>query len=110
MIIKGLTDREFRIRLREWFDVNPAQVEPMPARMGNDYPTEYLAQQRQWQKRLAGAGLAGIAWPVEYGGQGAPGSCKVSDSGVNIQACFYAVRCVESERNCARQRQRKRGP
>ncbi|WP_293326791.1 acyl-CoA dehydrogenase family protein [Mycobacterium sp.] len=39
--------------------------------MGDDVGVDYVAAQRQWQKRLAQAGLAGIAWPTEYGGQGA---------------------------------------
>ncbi len=39
--------------------------------IGDDVDVEYLAAQRHWQKRMVEAGFAGIAWPVEYGGQGA---------------------------------------
>jgi alkylation response protein AidB-like acyl-CoA dehydrogenase len=67
-----LTDDEFRSVLRKWFADNPAPQLPELRRIGDDIDSEYLAAQREWQKRLAEAGLAGIAWPVEYGGQGAP--------------------------------------
>lgn len=66
-----LTDDEFRSVLRKWFADNPAPQLPELRRIGDDVDSEYLAAQRDWQKRLAEAGLAGIAWPVEYGGQGA---------------------------------------
>jgi alkylation response protein AidB-like acyl-CoA dehydrogenase len=36
-----------------------------------DYDADDVAQQRQWLKRLAQAGLSGVAWPTEYGGRGA---------------------------------------
>jgi alkylation response protein AidB-like acyl-CoA dehydrogenase len=66
-----LSDEEFRQRLRAWFAANPAPEPPARTRVGVDFDAEYLARQRQWQKRLAEAGLAGIAWPRDYGGQGA---------------------------------------
>ncbi|WP_328361241.1 acyl-CoA dehydrogenase family protein [Mycobacterium sp. NBC_00419] len=66
-----LTDAEFRGQLQKWFADNPAPQLPPLAAVGDDDSTEYLAAQRQWQHRLADAGLAGIAWPREYGGQGA---------------------------------------
>jgi alkylation response protein AidB-like acyl-CoA dehydrogenase len=66
-----LTDDEFRSVLRQWFADNPAPELPELRRIGDEVASEYLAAQRNWQKRLAEAGLAGIAWPVEYGGQGA---------------------------------------
>jgi alkylation response protein AidB-like acyl-CoA dehydrogenase len=66
-----MTDHEFRILLREWFAANPAPTLNPLERVGDDVDGTYLAAQRQWQKRLHEAGLAGIAWPQEYGGQGA---------------------------------------
>jgi alkylation response protein AidB-like acyl-CoA dehydrogenase len=66
-----LADAEFRHLLREWFATNPPpQLGPLD-RIGDDLDAEYLTAQRQWQKKLLQAGLAGIAWPREYGGQGA---------------------------------------
>lgn len=67
----GLTDDEFRSELRRWLVDNPAPKLPEQQRIGDDVDAEYLAAQRQWQKQMAEAGFAGIAWPVEYGGQGA---------------------------------------
>jgi alkylation response protein AidB-like acyl-CoA dehydrogenase len=69
--IAALSDDEFRSVLRRWFAENPAPELPQPRHVGEDVEAQYLAAQRHWQKRLAEAGLAGIAWPVEYGGQGA---------------------------------------
>lgn len=69
--ISQLTDQEFRLRLRTWFEANPGPAEPALDHVGEDFGPEYLTLQRQWQTRLSDAGLAGIAWPTEYGGQGA---------------------------------------
>jgi len=66
-----LSDDDFRAVLRRWFADNPAPELPELQRIGDDVDVEYLAAQRHWQKRMAEAGFAGIAWPVEYGGQGA---------------------------------------
>lgn len=66
-----LSDSQFRQRLREWFAANPAPEPPPLDSVGSDVDSTYLMAQRQWQKRLAQAGLAGIGWPTEYGGQGA---------------------------------------
>lgn len=66
-----LSHKEFRERLRQWFAANPAPELPPLAAVGDDVDTSYLTAQRLWQKQLAQAGLAGIAWPREYGGQGA---------------------------------------
>jgi len=69
--LSDLSDNQFRERLRKWFTANPAPSLPPLASVGDDIDAEYLAAQRLWQKRLAQAGLAGIAWPTAYGGQGA---------------------------------------
>lgn len=65
------TDAEFRARLRNWFNANPGPEKPPLARPGQDLAAEHLREQREWQQRLHAAGLAGLAWPVVYGGQGA---------------------------------------
>jgi alkylation response protein AidB-like acyl-CoA dehydrogenase len=69
--IADLSDDDFRSLLRQWFIDNPAPRLPPLQAVGEDVDTEYLAAQRQWQKSLMQAGLAGISWPIEYGGQGA---------------------------------------
>jgi len=69
--LSDLSDNQFRERLRQWFTANPAPELPRLASVGDDIDADYLAAQRLWQKRLAQAGLAGIAWPTAYGGQGA---------------------------------------
>jgi alkylation response protein AidB-like acyl-CoA dehydrogenase len=67
-----VTDEAFRTELRTWFAENPPATPPgRTVGQKRDYETEDVAQQRQWQKRLAQAGLSGIAWPTEYGGRGA---------------------------------------
>jgi len=64
----------FRVEVRRWLEGN------VPRRSGDDNPAAifvdrpdeaaHVALARQWQGRLAGAGWAGITWPVEYGGRG----------------------------------------
>ena len=67
-----VTDEAFRTELRTWFAENPPAAPPgRTVGQKRDYETEDVAHQRQWQKRLAEAGLSGIAWPAEYGGRGA---------------------------------------
>jgi alkylation response protein AidB-like acyl-CoA dehydrogenase len=66
-----LTDDEFRKTLRDWFGANPAPLLPPLQHIGDDVDAGYVSAQRQWQKSLLEAGFAGIAWPREYGGQGA---------------------------------------
>src|SRR5256885_8025108 len=60
------TDQEtaFRDELREWLAANP----PGPQPSGDDAG---YAWRRDWQRRLAEGGWAGVHWPVEYGGRGA---------------------------------------
>jgi alkylation response protein AidB-like acyl-CoA dehydrogenase len=58
------TEAAFRDELRAWFDTN----DPGPAPTTED--TNY-AWRRDWQRRLAEGGWAGVHWPREYGGRGA---------------------------------------
>jgi len=69
--LKELSEQQFREYLRHWFASNPApELVPVDS-VGDDVDAAYLTAQRHWQKRLAQAGLAGLAWPTEYGGRGA---------------------------------------
>ena len=67
-----MSDQAFRSEVRSWFADNPP-APPLGHSVGQkrDYDADDVAQQRQWLKRLAEAGLSGIAWPTEYGGRGA---------------------------------------
>jgi alkylation response protein AidB-like acyl-CoA dehydrogenase len=58
---------EFRARARAWLDEHQHEA---PPRSGSSEDGDYTGARRAWQRRLAEAGLAGVAWPVEYGGQG----------------------------------------
>ena len=57
----------FRERVRAWLEANKAQA---PSRSGSYEDDGYVAARRGWQQRLAEAGLAGVTWPREFGGQG----------------------------------------
>ena len=57
-------EEAFRAELRGWIDLNHPGREPE----GDDAGFEF---RRDWQRRLADAGWAGVSWPEEYGGRGA---------------------------------------
>jgi alkylation response protein AidB-like acyl-CoA dehydrogenase len=59
-----------RARVRTWLEEHKAEA---PVLRGPDALTdeeEIVAARRVWQGKLAEAGLAGVTWPKEYGGQG----------------------------------------
>jgi alkylation response protein AidB-like acyl-CoA dehydrogenase len=57
----------YRERVRSWLEANKQQA---PPHSGSSEDSAYIASRRAWQRRLAEGGLAGVAWPREYGGQG----------------------------------------
>jgi len=57
-------EQEFRDELREWLGANHPGEEPQ----GDEAAFEF---RKEWQRKLADAGWAGISWPQEYGGRGA---------------------------------------
>jgi alkylation response protein AidB-like acyl-CoA dehydrogenase len=57
----------YRAEVRAWLEQNKAQA---PPRSGSYEDTEYVNARRAWQRRLAEAGIAGVTWPKEFGGQG----------------------------------------
>ena len=59
----------FRAELREWFAANLPEgwTERGPSRGRLDEKVS-----KEWSKRLSDAGYAGLTWPKEYGGAGAP--------------------------------------
>jgi alkylation response protein AidB-like acyl-CoA dehydrogenase len=58
---------EYRQKVRGWLAAHKAEA---PARRGSHEDAAYIHARRDWQRRLAEAGLAGVTWPREYGGQG----------------------------------------
>jgi alkylation response protein AidB-like acyl-CoA dehydrogenase len=62
---------EYRQRVRAWLDEHKAQAPTLGG--GRGTPEEEQAQltaRRAWQGKLAEAGLAGVTWPKDFGGQG----------------------------------------
>jgi alkylation response protein AidB-like acyl-CoA dehydrogenase len=60
------SEAAFRDELRAWFESNWDPAQPQPE--GDDAG---YAWRRDWQRRLAEGGWAGVHWPREYGGRGA---------------------------------------
>jgi alkylation response protein AidB-like acyl-CoA dehydrogenase len=58
---------EYRQKARSWLEEHKSEA---PPRSGSTEDEEYIAARRAWQGKLAEAGLAGVTWPKEYGGQG----------------------------------------
>jgi alkylation response protein AidB-like acyl-CoA dehydrogenase len=57
----------YREEVRAWLEANKALA---PPRSGSYEDRDYVDARREWQRRLAEAGLAGVAWPQEVGGRG----------------------------------------
>jgi alkylation response protein AidB-like acyl-CoA dehydrogenase len=57
----------YRQKARSWLEANRHLA---PPRSGSSEDMEYIDPRRRWQRRLAEAGLAGVTWPREVGGQG----------------------------------------
>jgi alkylation response protein AidB-like acyl-CoA dehydrogenase len=56
---------EYRARVRSWLSEHAAE-----APSGGTDERAVVAARREWQRKLAEAGLAAVTWPAEYGGQG----------------------------------------
>src|SRR5256714_12963059 len=66
----GPEEATFRATLRSWLEANvPAGLRGFRGWSG----PAAVALGRDWSKRLAAAGYAGLTWPKEYGGAGRPG-------------------------------------
>jgi alkylation response protein AidB-like acyl-CoA dehydrogenase len=60
---------EYRAKVRSWIEANKADAPPLGgAEPGKE--EAWIAERREWQRRLAEGGLAGVTWPAEFGGQG----------------------------------------
>jgi alkylation response protein AidB-like acyl-CoA dehydrogenase len=58
---------EYREQVRAWLDEHRDEAPPP---RGDSEDTAYIDARRGWQRKLAEAGLAGVTWPKEFGGQG----------------------------------------
>jgi alkylation response protein AidB-like acyl-CoA dehydrogenase len=58
---------EYRQKVRGWLEAHKGEA---PPRRGSSEDAAYIDARRRWQRELAEAGLAGVTWPREYGGQG----------------------------------------
>ena len=58
------SETAFRDELRAWLAGNEPGAEPASE-------DQSYAWRRDWQRRLAEGGWAGVHWPAEYGGRGA---------------------------------------
>ena len=59
-------EQAFRDEVRGWLKDNVPQERPV-----REDQEVYWSYARDWQKKLAGSGWAGLSWPAEYGGRGA---------------------------------------
>ena len=57
----------YRETVRAWL---AGHRDAAPPASGSNEDQAYIAARRRWQGELAEAGLAGVTWPPEYGGQG----------------------------------------
>ncbi len=57
----------YREKVRGWLDEHKTEA---PSKSGSSEDTAYIGSRRAWQGQLAEAGLAGVTWPEEFGGQG----------------------------------------
>ena len=65
----SVEEASFRSELRGWIEAN------LPDSAGDLNPSRTRASEsvsREWSKRLFEAGYAGLTWPREFGGRGAP--------------------------------------
>jgi alkylation response protein AidB-like acyl-CoA dehydrogenase len=59
-----------RTRVRTWLDQHKSEAPILSGPGALEDEGEIIAARRAWQGKLAEAGLAGVTWPKEYGGQG----------------------------------------
>ena len=70
-------EAEFRSGLRAWLDANLPEDKRGSRGGAQRFDDPFM---REWSRKLYEAGYAGLTWPKEYGGAGAPYS---------FQAIFY---------------------
>jgi alkylation response protein AidB-like acyl-CoA dehydrogenase len=61
---------QYRERVRAWLEEHKSEAPVLRGEGALKDEDEIVAARREWQRKLAEAGLAGITWPTEFGGQG----------------------------------------
>jgi alkylation response protein AidB-like acyl-CoA dehydrogenase len=59
----------YRAQVRGWLEQHKAEAPVLQGPGALEDEQEIVAARRAWQGKLAEAGLAGVTWPKEYGGQ-----------------------------------------
>jgi alkylation response protein AidB-like acyl-CoA dehydrogenase len=60
----------YRAEVRKWLEDHASEAPVLSGPDALDDEGEIVAARRAWQGKLAEAGLAGVTWPKEFGGQG----------------------------------------
>jgi alkylation response protein AidB-like acyl-CoA dehydrogenase len=60
----------YRAQVRKWLEDHRSEAPVLSGPNALKDEDEIIAARRAWQGRLAEAGLAGVTWPKEFGGQG----------------------------------------
>ena len=79
---------EFRARAREWIAAHAAESPPPATHFHAADPAPY----REWQAKLAKAGLVGVTWPAEFGGAGlGPAEQMIANTELAAAGCATIV-------------------
>jgi alkylation response protein AidB-like acyl-CoA dehydrogenase len=60
----------YREQVRAWLEEHKGEAPVLRGEGALKDEDEIVAARREWQRKLAEAGLAGVTWPKEFGGQG----------------------------------------
>jgi alkylation response protein AidB-like acyl-CoA dehydrogenase len=61
---------QYRVEVRAWLEDHKSEAPVLRGEGALTDEDEIVAARREWQRKLAEAGLAGVTWPKEFGGQG----------------------------------------
>jgi alkylation response protein AidB-like acyl-CoA dehydrogenase len=65
-----LDQAAYRAQVRKWLEDHRSEAPVLSGPNALKDEDEIIAARRAWQGKLAEAGLAGVTWPKEFGGQG----------------------------------------
>jgi alkylation response protein AidB-like acyl-CoA dehydrogenase len=61
---------DYRTKVAAWLEEHKKEAPVLRGEGALKDEDEIVAARREWQRKLAEAGLAGVTWPQEFGGQG----------------------------------------